>query len=216
MSKNSVNQSKKGFLTTPLWYEKSGVRYPRGTAVVKHVLHAPELEAWRLAVGFDASESIKNIASKRGTDLHALFAKFAKKEQYRATDEQAKYLKYFHELLQDFQVELHGSEKTLFSEEHTFGTTLDAIATVRSFSQRPLSLEYKTGKRFYPSHRYQAAVQRELLLENGFDVVDGAVIALINPKGYEVLYLDAEKCDMYFMRFLSFLEHFNEFVMKKK
>lgn len=58
-------------------------------------------------------------------------------------------------------------EQPLISEVYGYGGTLDLYAEVKG---RLTLLDWKTGSRFYPSHKIQLAANSNLLNENGYDL----------------------------------------------
>ena len=58
-------------------------------------------------------------------------------------------------------------ERSLVSEAHCFGGTLDIYAKVNG---RKEIIDLKTGNNLYPEHGYQLAALRKLLEENGYHV----------------------------------------------
>ena len=209
---NSGFQSNEGWTVTDLWYERNGIHYPRTTAVLKHTLYNPALEAWRLRVGFDQSEQIKNDAAIRGTNVHDILKKLARDEKIEIPKEYENHANQFAKFREHYAPKFIATERTLFSEKHVFATTGDAIATIEGLASKPLAVEYKTSKDLYPSHFYQAAAEAKLVEENGIEV-DGALLVLIRPTEYRIHFMEKQEVEKYFNRFLGFLDHFREFVL---
>ncbi len=205
----SEKQQENSYRVTKYWYEKDGAKYPRGTAVIKLSLHSPELEAWRLAVGFNVSEAIKNKAAKRGTAVHKLMEKISLGKSPRVPKAYVGHIEQYRKYLEKHEPNFIHPEATLFSEEFGFATTMDAIAEIGGEIG---VVEYKTSKGIYPSHIYQAAAEFILAKENGFDP-QFAQIVIVRPDKFDTLMLSEKELQAYIPRFLVMLDHFKEFVL---
>jgi len=211
---NLEPQLKKEWEVFDKWYLKNGIIYPRSTAVLKESLHNPKLEAWRLRVGWQESEGIKNAAAERGTKVHKALELIARGEIPKLPRSLQGYLEQFYSFTRDYAPQYITTERTLFDETHVYATTVDGIAVIKGFSELPVTVEYKTSKAIYPSHIYQAAAEFHLAQENNIEV-GGAILVRINTEEYETLFLEPDALEVYVQRFLGFLEHFREFIISE-
>ena len=141
--------------------------------------------------------------------MHKLMEKIALGKSPRISKAYTGHIEQFRKYIKEYEPEFIQPEATLFSKTHGYATTMDAIAKVKG---RVGTLEYKTSKGIYPSHRYQAASQFQLAMENGFRPKFAQVV-IIRPDRREVLTLEETELKVYFQRFLTFLAHFKEFVL---
>jgi hypothetical protein len=153
----------------------------------------------------------RNRAANLGSDVHrAVEAHVLEQPMPEWEPDVAPFMRQFEQFLLDVEPEFEATEATVYSREHGYAGTLDAIASV---NQQRLVLDVKTGSGVYPEFALQLAAYARadfIGMPDGQEVampqIEGAAVLHLRPDAFELIptRIDAE----IFMTFLSALDLF--------
>ncbi len=154
--------------------DKPALRYWYGQQVYRAFAKDPGLSE-KEAMSAPYLESGK--AKDRGSTVHSIVEAYKKTgvviedipEKFRG------YAEAFYSWVKDNKVEIIKQEKTVISEKHGYGGTLDIIALIDGSR---MLIDVKTGKGIYPEAWLQLSAYKEAVEEEGKKVDEIAVLLL--------------------------------------
>lgn len=155
----------------------------------------PKIEATKLIKS--APWDTRDKAGNLGTAVHdAIEAHILSEPLPEYSDTVAPRMSHFEQFLIEYEPHFFASEAVVFSKQHRYAGTLDAIAEIGG---ETLLIDVKTSKSVYPEFALQLAAYKYgqwLGLPNGdaapMPEIDGAAVLHITPKGYRLIRV---RCD---------------------
>lgn len=156
-------------------------------------------------------ESDLNHAAILGSHVHSIIEKLSRGEEIQTpTSKQQPYVESFLKFIQDYNPVFLETESTVFSRQHGYAGTMDAMAQI---GDKRYVIDYKTGKAVWPeaalqisAYRYADFLGRPDGREDGLPPCDGGLVLHIRPRGYEIIPVDTSTA--VFDTFLSALDLF--------
>ena len=127
-----------------------------------------------------------------GTEAHDLFERIALGEDIgQVHPDMAPYVEHFNQFVADFSPTFLMNEETVWSDEHRYAGSFDAIAEIGG---ETVVLDYKTSKSVYEETALQLAAYRfadHVIRPDGAKVplpeVDGGAVVHVTAEGYSVV-----------------------------
>ena len=192
----------------------NGTRVP-GVTTITGVLNKPALIKWANNLGLQGIDSAKYVDTLAdiGTLAHNLvecdligakpdISEYSSKEIDLAENS---LLSYF-EWKKDKEIEVYMIEKQLISELYQYGGQIDAYLKINGVKTL---LDLKTSKAIYSEMVTQVAAYRNLLRENGHDVVDICILRIGREKNEGFEYHKCGNLDLHFQKFIHCLAIYN-------
>lgn len=152
-----------------------------------------------------------NHAAILGSNVHSIIEKISKGEPVPQPSQKAKpYVDSFLKFVKDYNPVFVETESTVFSRQHGYAGTLDAILQI---DNKRYVVDYKSGKSVWPeaalqisAYRYADFLGRPDGREDALPPCDGGLVLHIRPRGYDILPVDTSTA--VFDTFLSALDLF--------
>jgi hypothetical protein len=138
-----------------------------------------------------------NTAAKLGTLVHSLCERISLGESVSITNgsDEEPFIDAFYKFVDDYQPTFVETEVTMFSKEHGYAGTADAIIEIDG---KRYICDYKTGRAVYPevalqvaAYRYADFIGRPEGVEEALPKIHGGLVLHIRPEGYKAIPLDA-------------------------
>ena len=182
---------------------KPALMYWFGKEVYYAMLKDPTIDE---KTALQAPYKTSGKAKQRGTTVHSIVEAFKSTEK-RIENIPMHYRDYamaFYDFMQDFNIEILEKEKSLISEKHKIGGTLDMYARV---GKKKMIIDVKTGKGIYQETGLQMSAYANMYRELGKEVEEIAVLLLITGK-------NGRPTGKY--KFQTMRENFDAFIACKK
>ncbi len=152
-----------------------------------------------------------NFAAILGSNVHSMVEKLSKGEEIPLPSAKAKpYVDSFLQFVTDYNPVFLETESTVFSRQHGYAGTLDAVVQI---GDKRYVIDYKTGKSVWAeaalqisAYRYADFLGRPDGREDPLPPCDGGLVIHIRPRGYDVIPVDTSTST--FDTFLSALDLF--------
>lgn len=152
---------------------------------------APDAKEWLLDKHYGDKD---NSAAILGSAVHALCEKIANGEGVENNSETEPFIAGYRAFIKKYSVKFIETEATVFSKEHGYAGTLDAIIEVDG---KLYVADIKTGKSVYPevalqcaAYRYAEFIGRSDKTEDQMPKVKGGLVLHVRPEGTSVFPLD--------------------------
>ena len=165
----------------PVYRLSDGTRIPSVTTVIGAVLAKPQLIQWANRMGLQGvnTTTYRDELANVGTQVHEWIRQHLTGVESEDMNLDSEHLEMafgsfsrWLGWLQQNPLTPRFAERSMVSEEHAYGGTVDCVAV----HPRGLVLcDWKTSKAVYDDHLYQVSAYAELLEENGI-TVDAAVV----------------------------------------
>jgi hypothetical protein len=169
------------------WKLRSTARYADANWDMLTILPSPE----RITAITSASSDYTEEKASIGTAVHELLEAIAKNNPAETTKITDPYLSQFSDFLMTRRPVFLGSEVTVWSREHEYAGTLDAILRI---GDDTLIVDYKTSKGVYPEFSLQLAalcgadfILRSDGSEEEYPPVTGAAVLQVRPRSWHLV-----------------------------
>jgi hypothetical protein len=137
----------------------------------------------------------KTDAGRVGTALHKGAEAIATGGRFEVTPTTEGLVRHFLGFVRERRPTFRLTEATVYSRQHRYAGTLDAIVTIGG---QTVLLDYKTSKSIYPEYALQLAAYRHaefIGLPDGQEValpqIDACAVLHLTPTGYQLVEMDA-------------------------